>query len=149
MEHLTSGMIDTLSLRSASINDEKELTALWQACDLTVSYNNTSDDFHFALNKAASDILVGTIHSQIVGSVMVGHDGHRGWIYYVAAHPDFQKQGIGRQMVKAAEAWLNERDVKKLMLLVRETNTSVVNFYKHLGFESAPRIVMQKWLHKD
>ena len=95
-----------------------------------------------------SDVLVG-IHENgnLVGSVMVGHDGHRGWMYYVAADPNYRKQGIGRRMTAAAQQWLKDRKVVKVMLLVRETNTQVVDFYKRLGFETVPRVVMQKSLN--
>ena len=51
---------------------------------------------------------------------MVGHDGHRGWLYYVAAAPHLHGSGIGRQMVAAAEAWLRQRGVAKVQLLVRD-----------------------------
>jgi ribosomal protein S18 acetylase RimI-like enzyme len=77
---------------------------------------------------------------------MAGHDGHRGWLYYVATAPDCQWQGIGRQMVMLGEAWLRDRGVVKVMLLVRDSNTQVVDFYKRIGFEAIPRVVMQKWL---
>lgn len=77
---------------------------------------------------------------------MVGHDGHRGWLYYLASDPGSRGRGFGRQMVQAAEEWLRQRGVVKAQLLVRETNTKVVSFYEHLGFEVAPRTVMSKWL---
>ena len=110
-------------------------------------YNDPSKDLHFARARENSDILVGLDAEQaIVGSVMVGHDGHRGWIYYVACDPNHRNQGIGRSMVEAAEQWLKNKGVVKIMLMVRETNTQVVEFYKRLGFETAPRIIMQKWL---
>jgi ribosomal protein S18 acetylase RimI-like enzyme len=79
---------------------------------------------------------------------MIGHDGHRGWLYYVAARPTSRSKGVGRRMVQAAEDWLRQRGIVKAQLLVRETNTKVVGFYEHLGFEVAPRVVMSKWLEK-
>ena len=78
---------------------------------------------------------------------MVGHDGHRGWLYYVAADPAARGAGCGRQMVAAAEHWLRERGVLKAQLLVRETNPGVVSFYEHLGFEVAPRVLMESGCH--
>jgi ribosomal protein S18 acetylase RimI-like enzyme len=137
-----------LTIRSATADDEATIAALWEACGLVTSYNDPAEDFRFARGKSNSDVLVG-IHEDgnLVGSVMVGHDGHRGWVYYVAADPNYRKEGIGRRMTKAAEQWLKDRKVLKVMLLVRETNTPVVNFYKRLGFEIAPRVVMQKWLN--
>jgi ribosomal protein S18 acetylase RimI-like enzyme len=141
-------MSDCLTIRSATPADETPVAALWRACGLVTSYNDPAEDFRLARGKSNSDVLVG-IHEDgnLVGSVMVGHDGHRGWVYYVAADPNYRKEGIGRRMTKAAEQWLKDRKVLKVMLLVRETNTPVVNFYKRLGFEIAPRVVMQKWLN--
>ncbi len=136
-----------LMIRSAVPEDETEIVELWRSCGLLASYNDPGSDFRFAKAGACSDVLVGEDPtSGIVGSVMVGHDGHRGWLYYVASAPHRRGDGIGRQMVVAAEAWLRQRDVVKVQLLVRETNTKVVAFYEHLGFETAPRTVMGKWL---
>lgn len=138
-----------LSIRSATAQDEPCIAALWQACNLVTGYNDPSKDFHFARAKENSEILVGLDAEQvIVGSVMVGHDGHRGWLYYVAADPKHRSRDIGRSMVEAAEQWLKNKGVVKVMLLVRETNTQVTGFYEHLGFETVPRIVMQKWLEE-
>jgi ribosomal protein S18 acetylase RimI-like enzyme len=137
-----------LTIRSATADDEAAIAALWQVCGLVTSYNDPAKDFRFARDKSNSDVLVG-IHEDgnLVGSVMVGHDGHRGWIYYVAADPNYRKQGIGRHMTGAAEEWLKGRKVVKVMLLVRETNAKVVDFYKRLGFETIPRVIMEKWLN--
>lgn len=136
-----------LNIRRATAEDEPRVAALWRASNLVTSYNNPSKDFHFARAKSNSDVLVGLDPEQtIVGSVMVGHDGHRGWIYYVACDPQRRGQGIGRSMVEAAEQWLKNEGVVKVMLLVRETNTQVVDFYQHLSFEIVSRVIMQKWL---
>ena len=147
MTHEQQDTAAALTIRSATADDEPRVAALWRASNLVTSYNDPAHDFHFARAKDNSDVLVGLDAQQtIVGSVMVGHDGHRGWIYYIASDPQHRNQGIGRLMVEAAERWLKDKGVVKVMLLVRETNTQVVDFYKHLGFEAIPRVIMQKWL---
>ena len=136
-----------LTIRSALPDDEACVVELWRTCGLVASYNDPAADFRFARAGVCSDVLVGEDETGgIIGTVMVGHDGHRGWLYYVAAAPHLRGSGIGRQMVQAAEAWLRQKRVVKAQLLVRETNTRVVSFYEHLGFETAPRTVMGKWL---
>lgn len=136
-----------LTIRRALPEDEASVVALWQACGLVASYNDPAVDFRFARAGACSDVLVGADEvGGISGSVMVGHDGHRGWLYYVAAAPSARGRGIGREMVRAAEDWLRRRGVRKVQLLVRETNTAVVPFYQRLGFETAPLTVMNRWL---
>jgi ribosomal protein S18 acetylase RimI-like enzyme len=138
-----------VTVKSAAANDKTDVVALWWTCDLVVSTNDPAADFRFAKAGPTSDVLVAVDEQgAIVGSVMVGHDGHRGWLYYVAAHPDWRGKGVGRRMVEAAEDWLRERGVAKAQLLVRDTNTRVVSFYERLGFEVAPRVVMSRWLGK-
>ena len=147
IERLSARISTLLKIRSAIPEDEQTLIALWRACDLVAIYNDPAADFRFAKAGACSDVLVGEDQTgQIKGSVMVGHDGHRGWLYYVASDPGSRGRGFGRQMVQAAEEWLRQRGVVKAQVLVRETNTRVVSFYEHLGFEVAPRTVMSKWL---
>ena len=136
-----------LTIRTATTQDEAQIVALWQVCGLTTRYNDPVHDFRFALGKPNSDVLVGVNDAgQVVGCVMVGHDGHRGWPYYVSVDPACQKKGFGRSLMDAAQKWLKDRGIVKIMLIVRDTNTQVVSFYEQLGFEVIPRVVMQKWL---
>ena len=136
-----------MSLRIATQTDESAVIAIWTASGLVTTYNDPSGDFRFATAGACSAVLVNEDEAgQINATVMVGHDGHRGWLYYVAVSPHMRRTGLGHAMVHAAEQWLRERGVVKAQLLVRETNTSVVAFYEHIGFEVTPRVVMGKWL---
>lgn len=140
----------SLTVRSASPDDEQAVVELWRACGLVVSYNDPAADFRFARARANSDVLVGVDEQgALQASVMVGHDGHRGWLYYVASAPGSRGVGFGRQMVVAGEDWLRRRGVVKVQLMVRDTNTQVVAFYQRLGFETAPRVVMSKWLDAE
>ncbi|KAL6974702.1 hypothetical protein U1Q18_052335 [Sarracenia purpurea var. burkii] len=145
-----------VAIRQAISADEAKVTALWRSCNLVTSYNDPGLDFNFALSSPASTVLVaqqsppsggrGEGEPDIAGSVMVGHDGHRGWMYYVASSPAARGVGVGRKLVEAAEDWLRERGVRKCQLLVRKTNETVVSFYEGLGFETAPVVTMGKWL---
>ncbi len=142
--------VHDLLVRPAEEADEAATVALWRACGLVVSYNDPGADFRFARAGRASDVLIAVdAQGRVVGSVMVGHDGHRGWLYYVAADPAYRSVGIGRRMVKAAEAWLSERGVRKAELMVRQSNAGVMAFYERLGFERSAVVVMQRWLTGD
>nr|WP_255608800.1 GNAT family acetyltransferase [Methylosinus sp. Sm6] len=136
-----------MTIRRASAEDERAVVALWSDCGLVVSYNDPAADFRFARAGACSDIFVAADSAEkIKGAVMVGHDGHRGWLYYLASDPDLRGRGIGERMVRAAEEWLRERGILKAQLIVRETNRRVVSFYERMGFEVAPLVLMSKWL---
>ncbi len=109
-------------------NDEDAVVGLWRDCDLVTSYNDPGVDFRFARAGLCSEVLVAVDEDgRIVGSVMVGHDGHRGWLYYVAAAPHLRGSGVGRRMVQEAEDWLRRRGVAKGQLMVRETNARIVS----------------------
>jgi ribosomal protein S18 acetylase RimI-like enzyme len=139
----------SMVIRDAAPEDETHVVALWRACGLIAAYNDPAVDYRFAVAGENSAVLVAEdVDGGIVGSVIVGHDGHRGWLYYVAAAPDRRGQGIGRDMVDAGEQWLRMRQVPKVQLMVRETNRAVVQFYERLGYEDMPRVLMSKWLHQ-
>jgi ribosomal protein S18 acetylase RimI-like enzyme len=132
-----------LHIRSALAGDEAATAALWRACGLVSGSKDPVADFRFATAGTESDVLLGIDAPGLIrGAVMVGHDGHRGWLYYVAADPAMRGTGIGRKMVEAALHWLRERGLDRAQLLVLDTNKDVLAFYQHLGFEVKPRIVM-------
>ncbi|MBP2227522.1 ribosomal protein S18 acetylase RimI-like enzyme [Azospirillum agricola] len=138
----------TLAIRVCGPSDRDAVVALWTACGLVVPWNDPAADIALALSRPNSTILLGTLDGGIVASAMVGHDGHRGWIYYVAVDPVHQKRGYGHRMVEAAERWLAEAGMPKVQLLVRETNQRVLAFYERLGYATSPVTMMQKWLTK-
>src|SRR6266705_4347284 len=114
-------------IRSATENDVAAVVELWRSCGLVVSHNDPNADFRFARDGAGSDVLIAVdADHRVVGSVMVGHDGHRGWLYYVAVDPAGRRRGIGRSMVEAAEQWLAKRGIVKAQLMIRETNVPAV-----------------------
>ena len=124
-----------ISFRPIGDSDIEAVVALWDACGLTRPWNDPYKDISFARGKPSSEVLVAEIDGIIAASVMVGHDGHRGMLYYVAVAPARQGKGLGKAAVRAAEAWLRERDVWKINLLVRSENGKVKRFYEELGYE--------------
>jgi ribosomal protein S18 acetylase RimI-like enzyme len=89
---------------------------------------------------------VGTISNKIVATVMAGYDGHRGWIYYLAVDPDYQRKKIGRRIMEKAETALKERGCPKINLQVRTSNRAVIAFYERLGFSNDDVIGLGKRL---
>ncbi|WP_407522698.1 GNAT family acetyltransferase [Methylobacterium oryzisoli] len=82
----------------------------------------------------------------VIGTAMAGDDGYRGWVYYVAVHPDYRLQGVGRELMKAVEQALSDLGCPQLNLLVRNENISVSGFYKKLGYQTEEKICMAKIL---
>jgi len=133
-----------IAFRDMADGDIEAVIALWRDCGLTRPWNDPAQDIAFARKGPASTILVGAEEGAILASIMVGHDGHRGMLYYVAVAPDHRRRGLGRAAVKAAEAWLAARGVWKVNLLVRAENEAVRGFYERLGYEVNPVLCMAR-----
>jgi ribosomal protein S18 acetylase RimI-like enzyme len=135
-----------LSIVAIEDTDIAEVIALWGRCGSTRPWNDPEADIARARQGDNSTVLLGRSADALVASVMVGHDGHRGWVYYVATDPEHRHKGYGRAVMQAAEDWLRTRGVEKLQLMVRADNTRVQAFYESLGFGEQKRIIYAKWL---
>ncbi|PAL22363.1 GNAT family acetyltransferase [Sphingopyxis sp. GW247-27LB] len=132
-------------VRPATAGDAEAAIGVWQACGLTRPWNEPRADFARALDHDAATILVAEREAKIIGTVMAGFDGHRGWIYYLGVLPDHQGSGIARRLLDAACDWLRERGCPKVELMLRDGNPAA-GFYAHLDWELQPVKVFARWL---
>ncbi len=135
-----------LSIEPIEDRDVPEVIVLWQRCGLTRPWNDPAADIALARREANAAILLGRANGALAASVLAGHDGHRGWVYYVAVDPDHQSNGYGRAIMDAAEDWLRARGIEKMQLMVRPDNRAVQAFYQSLGYFEQERIIFAKWL---
>lgn len=133
--------IDTL--RSSEI---QEAIVLWHTCNLTRPWNDPEADATFALSGPSSTILAARRAGTLVGTAMVGHDGHRGAVYYVGVTPELRKSGVGAMLMAAVEQWLKDRGVPKLNVMVRTDNLAARGFYERLGYAPDKVVVISKRL---
>lgn len=135
-----------MNLSDITAADFPAVIALWEEAGLTRPWNPPAADLQRALDTPTSTVLGAVIHDRLVGTVMVGHDGHRGWVYYLAVAAAERGSGLGRALMQAAEVWLVARGAVKVQLMVRETNASVTGFYDRLGYTDADVRVLAKRL---
>ncbi|MGM9485947.1 GNAT family acetyltransferase [Ideonella sp. YS5] len=130
--------------------DETQAIALWQRCGLTRPWNDPAKDIRRKLAEQPElfGVLAGE-DGQVVGTVMAGYEGHRGWINYLAVDPACQGQGLGRQLMDWAEARLRERGCPKINLQVRRGNEPVLAFYAALGYADDSVVSLGKRLEHD
>jgi ribosomal protein S18 acetylase RimI-like enzyme len=140
--------VTSAALTIAPIEDADiaAVIALWQRCDLTRPWNDPAADIAMARRGANATVLVGRDGGDIVASVLVGHDGHRGWVYYVSVDPNRRGKGYGRAIMNAAEDWLRRAGIEKLQLMVRAGNAKVQAFYETLDYQEQARVIYAKWL---
>ncbi len=119
---------------------------MWQGCGLVVEQNDPRRDISTKLAFQPELFLVGLLEKRLVGSVMAGYEGHRGWIHYMAVDPAFRSKSLGRQLMDAAEAALRRLGCPKVNLQVRSENDAVIAFYEGLGYRVEERVGMGKRL---
>ena len=138
-----------LFIRPFQTEDEASVVSLWQLCELTVPWNNPYKDIARKLKVQPELFLVGMLDSLLIATVMGGYDGHRGWINYLAVHPDFQGQGYAQQVMENVESELRKRGCPKINLQIRSGNARVLTFYQKLGFSDDQALSMGKRLEED
>ena len=120
--------------------------ALWAEAGLIRAWNDPHADIAAALACPTSTILAAREEGRVIGTVMAGYDGHRGWLYYVAVAADQRGAGLGRALVRAAEQWLAGQGARVIRLMIRAENDAVKGFYEALGYEDGQMIVMGRRL---
>jgi ribosomal protein S18 acetylase RimI-like enzyme len=120
---------------------------LWHDSGLTRPWNDPQADLLRAASGSASALLAAVGDDGcLLATAMVGHDGHRGWVYYLAVDAAARGRGLGRRMMEACEAWVQSRGIPKIQLMVRATNMAAVGFYEHLGYADADVVVLGRRL---
>lgn len=123
-----------LTIRPFRAGDEEAVIDLWRRCGLVVPHNDPATDIAMKMNYQPELFFVGEIEGRVAASVMAGYEGHRGWINYLAVSPDYQRRGLGRKLMEAAEVALRNCGCPKINLQVRAANKKVIAFYETLGF---------------
>ena len=113
---------------------QKALVELWRECNLIVPQNDAIEDIQRKLEFQPELFFVALLDGKLIGSVMAGYEGHRGWLNYLAVLPNHQNKGYGRKLVERAITELEKLGCLKLNVQIRESNISAVRFYERLGF---------------
>jgi ribosomal protein S18 acetylase RimI-like enzyme len=141
--------VSTLQIRPFCRDDETAVISLWHACNLVVPHNNPHRDIARKLRVNPEWFLVGELGGKIIATCMVGYEGHRGWINYLAVAPECQRRGHARRMMDEAERLLRQAGCPKINLQVRASNKGVIEFYRNIGFKIDEVVSMGKRLEPD
>ena len=135
-----------MDIREFREGDGDRVRTFWLACGIKIRPGD--DDASLAVFAARNPGLFVVAEEQrhIVGSALAGWDGRRGWLYHVAVHPDERRRGLGRQLVGLLEERLRERGCPKVNLIVVETNSHAMSFWRALGYERAATVEYEKML---
>lgn len=129
--------------------DRDDVIALWQASGLTRPWNDPGKDIDRKCSVQDDLFLIAQADQVLVGSVMGGYDGHRGWINYLAVLPDWRRQGLGRLLMGEVETRLLASGCPKINLQIRLGNEQALAFYESLGFTDDQCYCLGKRLISD
>jgi len=138
-----------MDIRCFVETDTAAVITLWQACELTRSWNDPAKDIVRKLGVQPELFLIGEVAGRLMASAMAGYDGHRGWVNYLAVHPDFRRQGHGEVLMRHVEQALLTMGCPKLNLQVRSSNAGVLGFYRALGYLQDDVVSLGKRLIPD
>jgi ribosomal protein S18 acetylase RimI-like enzyme len=128
-------------------SDAKEVAELWRVVFSDApAHNVPEEDIRRKMEVQPELFFVSRIDGDLAGTAMAGYDGHRGWVYYVATHPKYRRQGVGRALMERVEDALRKIGCPKLNLQVRSNNYEAVTFYRRLGYDIEDRVSMAKKL---
>jgi ribosomal protein S18 acetylase RimI-like enzyme len=150
MKNQPAHRVRRLEIRPFRTDDLAGVIGLWHSCDLTRPWNDPSKDIARKLGVNPEWFLVAILSNELVGSIMVGYEGHRGWINYLAVLPAFRRQGIGTELMETAEGILRAAGCPKINLQVRAgSDEELSRFYRRLGFRLDEVVCYGKRLEVD
>ncbi len=138
-----------MDIRAYRPSDEDAVIALWRVCGLLRPWNDPHKDIARKEAVQPDLFLVGCENEVIVGAVMAGYDGHRGWAYYLAVEPSRRRLAHGRALMQRVEVLLEARGCPKINLMVRRGNEAVLRFYEKLGYADDATVLLGKRLIAD
>lgn len=139
----------SLTIRTFTESDRNAVVRLWTECGLVYPQNDPHRDIDRKTAHGLEFFLVAILDRSIVGSVMGGYEGHRGWVNYLAVAPEHRRSGIARELMSELERRLRRIGCAKINLQIRSNNPSVMEFYRRIGFAQDEVICMGRRLIDD
>ena len=136
-------------IRPFENDDRQTVIQLWRRCGLVVPWNDPEADIDRKLRVDPELFVVGIAGSRLVATAMGGYDGHRGSLYYLAVDAEQQGRGYGRKIADYIADLLEQRGCPKLNIMVRSSNTRMIDFYHRLGFKTDEVVCLGKRLIED
>lgn len=136
-------MPDSIEIRPLKSDDYDAANALWRAsAGIVIRADETREAFVRFLDRNPGLSLGAFVQGKLVGAVMVGHDGRRGYLYHFAVEPTYRRSGIGRQLVEAILRNLSEAGIDRLHAFVATNNHEAKLFWKSLGWNERPDLAV-------
>ena len=134
--------LSKVQIQEFQINDYNAVFELWKEAGLVIRPGDNLSGARMKLLRDPDLFLLARLEGEIVGCVIGGWDGRRGWVYHLAVKPSHQGQGIATALLSEVEKRLVERGAKKINAQIYQSNTKSLKFFKARGYEIHTELVM-------
>jgi len=134
--------VPDVEIQEFSITEYDAVLALWKRVGLTIRPGDDLDGIRLKLQRDPDLFLLARDRTEVVGSVMGGWDGRRGWIYHLAVKASHRRRGIGKALIRELEVRLAGKGAKRINAQILESNTASLLFFGACGYEARPDLVM-------
>ena len=141
--------MEGIEIRPFESGDTEDVIGLWERCGLVRPWNDPRKDIARKQIVQPELFLVAEESNSLIGTVMAGYDGHRGWVNYLAVDPELRRRGLGRKLMAEAEQALLDFGCPKVNLQVRSENSEVLAFYERIGYSRDDVISFGRRLLQD
>lgn len=134
--------MSNIRVHEFALSDYEATVRLWKEAGLILRPGDDLDSIRLKLQRDADLFLLAKEGDEVVGCVLGGWDGRRGWIYHLAVKPSRQRGGIGKALIRELEARLADKGAKRVNAQIYQSNTTSLRFFEACGYEVRPDLVM-------
>ncbi|MFX0003210.1 MAG: GNAT family N-acetyltransferase [Candidatus Hodarchaeota archaeon] len=135
-----------MKIEEFSMESYDDVIIIWRKSGISVGSTDTKEEIKNILDRNPQLFLIGKVDQKIIGVVMGGFDGRRGYVHHLAVDPDYQKKGYGKMMMDELIARFRKMSVHKIHLFIEKYNKEVVEFYRNLGWEIRDDLIMMSYV---
>lgn len=133
-----------MKIRSFRLGDYEAIMQIWRMTGLDDTNDDSLDALAHQLTWDSDLIMVAESDGRVIGVIVGTVDGDRAYFYRLAVHPDFQSQGVGRQLVEDLEQRFKNEGANRVFIMVKQDNNKVIPFYTSLGYDVQNYITLSK-----
>lgn len=130
-------------IRRLTADDYDRLIELWTECRLPVKPEGRDSRAEIIrqLGLPHVNFIAAESEGRLVGTVVASHDGRKGWVNRLAVDPAFRGRGLGRRLVREAEAWLEAQGLGIFACLIEDWNEVSMELFSKLGYVKHGEII--------
>ncbi len=135
-----------MKIENFSMKLYDDLIELWRITGIIVGSSDNKEELARMSHQNPDLFLIGKVSDAIIGVVMGGFDGRRGYVHHLAVDPNYQKKGYGKLLMNELIKRFRQKGILKVHLFIEKRNNKVLDFYRNLGWEVREDLIMMSFV---